>query len=195
MTPEVKNEPLRLILSGEEWGYIHRCLRTSRLRFIFWLAVFAIGLGGVLSGAARHGEVPYEVQVDRAIDGGDGGVSEDWAAEHCRGTYRLYAGTRRTVAFCDGDPQHEAFRARLEAADRAQAFWPVVNLLAIVVGCLLLMRALIGAVAAGIAVRKYRKSRDDLTAFLGRYNRALPSNGKPSQHPQTPALGAKGLGV
>jgi hypothetical protein len=170
--PEIKNEPLRLVLSVGERAYIHERLRSAIRRLVVWLMVSALSASAILGGATQYGVVPKEVRVDRAISEIENGISDSIGAAECQGTYYVYSGTRRTIKFCDNDPQLTKFRAHLEAVVEEQGWWPVVNLLLIGVGILALLLSLIGVVGALFGFWKYRKYRGDLRAILRRYNRA-----------------------
>jgi len=172
---EVKNEPLRLIMSGEERAFIHQRLRSSGRWLVAWLVAAALAVVLILSGALRHGEVPYAAQVDSAIAGSGALPQAGASGDDCPGTSFLYAGTRREVAFCAEDPRHEAFRDRLDAVREMHAWWRAVNWILIGVGALTLLRALIGAVAARIEISKYKRYKNDLKTFLQRYNREMPA--------------------
>lgn len=170
---EIKNDPLRLVLSDKERVLIRQDLRASKRQCFAWVMVFALSVGAVLGGANRYGEVPYEVQIDRVLAAIERETSENMGACECPGNFHIYLGTQRRIWFCDDDPQHTKFRAHLETVVEEQGWWPVVNFLLVLVGFLAFFPSLILVAEALFAIRKYVKYGDDLDAFLRRFNRAV----------------------
>ena len=172
MTIEIKNEPLRLVYSHLERAIIDRHLRAARRQCVVWAIIAALGAGAVLGGAQRYGEVPQNVLVDRVFAEIGHAPSDNMSAAACGGVFRIYRGTRRVLCFCDEDPQHVIFHARLKAAVEAQGLWADVNCLQILVGFFALLVSLFGVAEALLDIWKYWKYADDLDAFLRRFNRA-----------------------
>ena len=171
MKTKIRNEPLRLVLSDKERAFIRRQLRAAKRQCAVWLVVAGLSGGAVLVGLYRHDQVPIEIQIDKALAKTDQEVPDSSGAAACGGDYHVYAGTRRTVSFCDEGFQHAMFRARLKAVADAKGFWPDLNRLLAIVGSLALLASLIGIAAAIRTVRKYVKYGGDLDAFLRRFNR------------------------
>jgi hypothetical protein len=137
-----------------------------------WTIIAGLGAGAILGGAQRFGEVPHKVLVDRVFAEIEYAPSDNISAAACGGDIRIYRGTRRVLCFCEEDPQHAIFHARLKAAVEAQGLWPDVNFLLVLVGFFALLVSLFGVAEARFDIWKYRKYGNDLDAFLRRFNRA-----------------------
>ena len=171
MQTRIRNEPLRLVLSDREKAFIREGLRTAKRRCAAWAMVAALGAGAVLVGLYRHDEVPIAIQIDKVLAETGEETTGSVSAAACSGTEHVYAGTRRSVSFCDDPFQHAMFRARLKAATEEKGFWPDLTRLLIIAWALVLLPSLAGLGGALLALRKYARYGSDLDAFLRRFNR------------------------
>ena len=168
---EIKNEPLRLLVSEEERAFILERLGQARRRLVFWLVMGIVGVAAMAAAGALYTQVSFEARVDEALAVVDDAALGTSDRRACRDAFTIYEGYERTVTFCNEDPDQARFAARLDASEQRVGWWPAAFILIGFTGFIVLLLSPVGVGLALLDMRKYRKYRDDQAAFLQRYNR------------------------